>query len=147
MTFYSPEEVIIGYNEKRADLHAIIKVRIRTPEGPKTIETTVGRVLFNQVVPEEYGYINQLLTKKSLRDIIGQILKKTGTAKTARFLDDIKDLGFRMAFQGGLSFNLDDVIVPEIKETLISNAREEVEEVLGNYNMGFITNKIGRAHV
>ncbi len=140
MTFYSPEEVIIAYNEKRADLHAIIKVRITTPDGIKIMETTVGRVLFNQVVPFEYGYINQLLTKKSLRDIIGQILKKTGTAKTARFLDDIKDLGFRMAFQGGLSFNLDDVIVPEIKETLISNAREEVEEVLANYNMGFITN-------
>ncbi|TSA29363.1 MAG: DNA-directed RNA polymerase subunit beta' [Bacteroidetes bacterium] len=144
MTFYSPEEVIIAYNEKQADLHAVIKVRITTRENgqpvTKLMETTVGRVLFNQVVPEEFGYINQLLTKKALRDIIGQILKKTGTAKTAKFLDDIKDLGFTMAFQGGLSFNLDDVIVPEIKEHLIEDAVAEVDEVVGNYNMGFITN-------
>ncbi len=144
MTFYSPQEVIIAYNEKAVDLHAIIKVRHTFTENHekvnRIIETTVGRVLFNQVVPEEYGYINQLLTKKSLRDIIGQILKKTGTAKTARFLDDIKDLGFKMAFQGGLSFNLDDVIVPQVKESLVTNARQEVDEVVNNYNMGFITN-------
>jgi len=144
MIFYSPEEVIIAYNERRVHLHAIIKVRHTFMEDgkkvTKIIDTTVGRVLFNQVVPEEYGYINQLLTKKSLRDIIGQILKKTGTAKTAKFLDDIKDLGFKMAFQGGLSFNLDDVIVPAIKESLVSNARAEVDEVVNNYNMGFITN-------
>ncbi|MEI6683784.1 MAG: DNA-directed RNA polymerase subunit beta' [Bacteroidota bacterium] len=144
MTFYSPEEVIIAYNEKVADLHAIIKVRHTFYENDekvtKIIDTTVGRVLFNQVVPEEYGYINQLLTKKSLRDIIGMILKKTGTAKTAKFLDDIKDLGFKMAFQGGLSFNLDDVIVPAIKESLVADARLEVEEVVNSYNQGFITN-------
>ena len=144
MTFYSPEEVIIAYNEKSVDLHAIIKVRHTFFEGDelvtRIIETTVGRVIFNQVVPVEYGYINQLLTKKSLRDIIGMILKKTGTAKTAKFLDDIKDLGFKMAFQGGLSFNLDDVIVPAIKESLVADARLEVEEVVNNYNMGFITN-------
>ncbi len=144
MTFYSPEEVIIAYNEKVAQLHAMIKVRHTFYENgekvTKIIDTTVGRVLFNQVVPEEYGYINQLLTKKSLRDIIGMILKKTGTAKTAKFLDDIKDLGFKMAFQGGLSFNLDDVIVPAIKESLVADARLEVEEVVNNYNMGFITN-------
>jgi len=144
MTFYSPEEVIIAYNEKRADLHAVINVRISSLENDlpvkKIIETTVGRVLFNQVVPMKYGYINQLLTKKALRDIIGSILKKTGTANTAKFLDDIKDLGFTMAFRGGLSFNLDDVIVPEIKESLIEDAIAEVDEVVGNYNMGFITN-------
>jgi DNA-directed RNA polymerase subunit beta' len=142
MTFYSPEEVIIAYNEKRVDLHAIIKVRMKTGEEDKTHieETTVGRVIFNQVVPEEYGYINQVLTKKALRDIIGDILKKTGTAKTAKFLDDIKDLGFSMAFQGGLSFNLDDVIIPEIKEELINEAVAEVDDVVNNYNMGFITN-------
>jgi DNA-directed RNA polymerase subunit beta' len=144
MTFYSPEEVIIAYNEKVVDLHAIIKVRHTFYEGTekvtRIIDTTVGRILFNQVVPEEYGYINALLTKKSLRDIIGQILKKTGTAKTAKFLDDIKDLGFKMAFQGGLSFNLDDVIVPAIKESLVADARAEVDEVVNSYNMGFITN-------
>jgi len=106
----------------------------------KMIETTVGRVIFNQVVPNEYGYINQLLTKKSLRDIIGEILKETGTAVTSKFLDDIKNLGFEMAFKGGLSFNLGNVLVPEEKLQLIASANEEVDEVLNNYSMGFITN-------
>jgi len=144
MTFYSPEEVIIAYNERSVDLHAVIKVRMKMQtevgEISRIEETTVGRVIFNQVVPVEYGYINQVLTKKALRDIIGDILKKTGTAKTAKFLDDIKDLGFSMAFRGGLSFNLDDVIIPEIKEELINEAVTEVEDVVNNYNMGFITN-------
>jgi len=144
MMFYSPEEVIIAYNERKVDLHAYIKVRVEIPENgsyvQKIIDTTVGRVLFNQVVPKEYGYINQLLTKKALRDIIGDILKKTGNAKAAKFLDDIKDMGFNMAFKGGLSFNLGDVIVPEVKAQLIEEANQEVEEVLMNYNMGFITN-------
>ena len=143
-SFYSPEEVIIAYNEKQADLHSWIKVRIPVEENgvfvEKLIETTVGRVLFNQVVPAEYGFINQLLTKKSLRDIIGDLLKKTGTAKAARFLDDIKNMGFMMAFKGGLSFNLGDVVVPKLKEELIHKANLEVEEVMSNYNMGFITN-------
>jgi len=144
MIFYSPEEVIIAYNEKVVDLHAYIKVKIRLPEtGFQTeqlIETTVGRVLFNQVVPAEFGYINQLLTKKALRDIIGDVLKKTGTAKTAQFLDDIKNQGYTMAFRGGLSFTLSDVIVPDVKEELVGQANAEVEEVMSNYNMGFITN-------
>jgi len=144
MRFYSPEEVIIAYNEKRIDLHSWISVRIPVEENgvkiEKLTETTVGRVLFNQVVPEEYGFINQLLTKKSLRDIIGDLLKKTGTAKAARFLDDIKNMGFTMAFKGGLSFNLGDVVVPKLKEELIHKANLEVEEVMSNYNMGFITN-------
>ncbi|MCX6251073.1 MAG: DNA-directed RNA polymerase subunit beta' [Bacteroidetes bacterium] len=144
MTFYSPQEVIIAYNEKMIDLHAMINVRIRDRENGEPVirlmETTVGRVIFNRVVPEEYGYINQLLTKKALRDIIGDVLKKTGTAKTAKFLDDIKDLGFQMAFRGGLSFNLDDVIIPAVKEELVGEAELEVEEVVNNYNMGFITN-------
>jgi len=144
MKFYSPEEVIIAYNEKRADLHAIINVMIDTFEDnkpvKKMIETTVGRVIFNQIVPKEYGYINQLLTKKSLRDIIGLILKKTGTAITTEFLDNIKDLGFHMAYKGGLSFNLGNVLIPEVKEVLVKKANEEVDEVVNNYNMGFITN-------
>ena len=142
--FYSVEEVVIAYNEGKVDLHAWIKVLWAVEENGITkkqlIETTVGRALFNQVVPQEYGYINELLTKKSLRDIISNILKKTGTAKTAKFLDDIKDLGFTMAFRGGLSFNLGDVIVPEIKEKLVDQANAEVDEVMSNYNMGFITN-------
>ncbi|NOY49855.1 MAG: DNA-directed RNA polymerase subunit beta' [Chlorobi bacterium] len=144
MKFYSPEEVIIAYNEKRADLHAIINVMIETIEDGKPIrkmvETTVGRVIFNQVVPKEYGYINQLLTKKSLRDIIGAILKKTGTATTTKFLDAIKELGFHMAYKGGLSFNLGNILIPDIKESLVAKANEEVDEVVNNYNLGFITN-------
>ncbi|MCF8227451.1 MAG: DNA-directed RNA polymerase subunit beta' [Bacteroidales bacterium] len=144
MKFYGPEEAIIAYNEGKVDMHAIVNVMLKVRENgelvKKITETTVGRILFNEVVPIEYGYINQLLTKKALRDIIGDILKRTGTAKTAKFLDDIKEMGYKMAFEGGLSFNLDDVIVPKIKEDLIQQANEEVEEVLANYNMGFITN-------
>jgi DNA-directed RNA polymerase subunit beta' len=144
ISFYAPEEVIIAYNEKKVDLHTIIKVKVWVKENGELVnkltETTVGRVLFNQVVPREVGYINELLTKKSLRDIIGLILKTSGVAKTAKFLDDMKDLGFRMAFRGGLSFNLGDVLVPEDKEKMIADANTQVEEVLGNYNMGFITN-------
>ncbi len=143
-TFYSHEEVHIAYNENKIDLHAIIKVKVDdVVDGKKVnhiIETTVGRVLFNEFVPEEVGFINELLTKKSLRDIIGNVLKKAGTAKTADFLDDIKDLGFRMAFTGGLSFNLDDVIIPEEKEMFVAEGYEQVDEVLSNYSMGFITN-------
>jgi DNA-directed RNA polymerase subunit beta' len=143
-TFYGPEEVIIAYNEKKVDLHAIIKCKVKDIENDKPvfkiIETTVGRIIFNQVVPEEIGYLNQLMTKKALRDIIGQVLKVTGTAKTSKFLDDIKDLGFQKAFEGGLSFNLGDIVIPEIKEELITNANLEVDEVMNNYNMGFITN-------
>jgi DNA-directed RNA polymerase subunit beta' len=142
--FYSAEEVLIAYNEKRVDLHAVINVKTKVREGrqlvDKTIETTVGRVLFNQVVPEKYGFINQLLTKKSLRDIIGDIVKMLGTATASKFLDDIKNLGFQMAYRGGLSFNLGNVNIPAVKEELIQNANEEVLEVISNYNMGFITN-------
>jgi len=144
ITFYSSEEVIIAYNEQRVELHAWIRVKANVLEDGKLvnklIETTVGRVIFNEVVPTRSGYINELLTKKSLREIIGTVLKQTGVAETAKFLDDIKDLGFRMAFRGGLSFNLNDVIIPEEKEIFVKKAHEEVEEVMNNYNMGFITN-------
>ncbi|PIY30707.1 MAG: DNA-directed RNA polymerase subunit beta', partial [Bacteroidetes bacterium CG_4_10_14_3_um_filter_42_6] len=144
MSFYSPEEVNIAYNEKRVDLHAIINVKVDdVVDGVavnRMIETSVGRVMFNQFVPKEYGYINALMTKKALRDIIGGILKVTSTDVTARFLDDIKHLGFTMAFKGGLSFSLGNVMVPEIKVSLVKKANDEVEEVLNNYNMGFITN-------
>jgi DNA-directed RNA polymerase subunit beta' len=143
-TFYGPEEVIIAFNEKMIDLHAFIKVKVDVKEDGKIvnklIETTVGRILFNQVVPKEYGFINQLLTKKALRDIIGDILKIAGTARTAQFLDDIKELGFTMAFKGGLSFNLGDLVVPEIKPEMIAKAEEEVTEIKGNYGAGLITN-------
>ncbi|MEN9443163.1 MAG: DNA-directed polymerase subunit beta, partial [Bacteroidota bacterium] len=144
MRFYGPQEVIIAYNEGKVDLNAIIKVKADDVVAGKPvnhlIETTVGRVLFNQVVPNEVGYINELLTKKSLRNIIGHVLKSCGIAKTARFLDDIKSLGYQMAFRGGLSFNLDDVIIPKEKDELVTAGYQEVEEVTANYNNGYITN-------
>ncbi len=145
ITFYSPEEVIIAYNEGKADLHSYIKCRLKDKDEKgelvyKLIETTVGRVIFNQVVPEGVGYINQLLTKKSLRDIISNFVKEVGVARTSRFLDDIKDLGFHYAFKGGLSFNLNYVQIPDAKEKLIDKARAEVDEIKFNYENGFITN-------
>jgi DNA-directed RNA polymerase subunit beta' len=142
--FYSPEEVIVAFNEKKAELHANIKVKVDVREGDelknKLVETTVGRVIFNQVVPKEAGYINKLLTKKELRDIIGEIIKSCGVPASAKFLDDIKELGFTMAFKGGLSFNLGDILIPAEKKTLLDKAYQEVDEVMNNYNMGFITN-------
>ena len=144
LIFYSPQEAIIAYNEKRADLHALVKVRTQTIENGKQvnkiIDTTMGRILFNEVVPKEVGFINEVLTKKSLRDIIGNILKMSGSARTARFLDDIKNLGYQMAFRGSLSFNLANVIVPKKKADLVKEGYAQVDEVMNNYNMGFITN-------
>jgi DNA-directed RNA polymerase subunit beta' len=163
MTFYSPEEVIIAYNEKVIDMHARIKLRLHNTtvrslkdennpsrgsviyktdaaKGNHIIETSVGRVLFNQVVPKEVGFINELLTKRTLRDIINLILKTTGVAQTVKFLDSIKDIGYDMAYKGGLSFNLDDVIVPEAKAQLIDNGYQKVETVTENYNMGLLAN-------
>ena len=140
-TFYSPEEVIIAYNENQLDLHTWIKLRWTDANGKShMIETTCGRTLFNEVVPNEAGFVNEVLTKKALRDIIARVMKETGVARTAQFLDDIKDLGFMSAYRGGLSFNLDDVIIPEAKEKLVKAAQSEVDEVTANYNMGLITN-------
>ena len=144
LTFYSADELTIAYNEGQVDLHAYIKIKTSVYEKgeliSKIIETTVGRVLFNKEVPEEVGFINELLTKKSLRDIIGNILAISGIKKAAKFLDDIKDLGFQMAFKGGLSFNLEDIIVPPEKDALVKEGYSQVDEVMNNYNMGFITN-------
>ena len=143
--FYGPEEVIIGYNEGAVALHTEIEVRMPKDmcdpsKGNVMVKTTVGRVLFNQVVPPEVGYINEILTKKSLRDIIGNVLKVSGVARTAQFLDDIKDIGFKMAFKGGLSFNLEDVIIPEEKVALIEDGYKQVENIMFSYNNGLITN-------
>jgi DNA-directed RNA polymerase subunit beta' len=143
--FYSPEEVVIAYNENKLDLHAHIKVKtydLNENGQPELqlIETTCGRVLFNEKVPREVGFINDVMTKKALRDIIGNVLKVSGTSRTAQFLDDIKGLGYEMAFKGGLSFNLDDVIIPKEKDELVEKADVEVKEVMMNYNMGLITN-------
>jgi len=145
MSFYGPEEVIIALNEKAIDIHAKIQVRLpkdkQNPEaGTQMTETTPGRIIVNQLVPEEVPYINEVLGKKSLRKIISNVIKYTGVARTALFLDDIKDLGYTMAFKGGLSFNLGDVIIPEEKKSLIENGYSTVESIKANFAMGFITN-------
>ncbi len=145
LTFYSAEEVNIAFNEKIVDLNAIVKVRAKdfNEDGELTnqlIETTVGRVLFNQVVPEKAGFINEVLTKKSLRDIIGDILKVTSVPETAAFLDEIKEMGYSFAFKGGLSFSLGDIIIPADKQKLIDEANGLVDGIITNYNMGLITN-------
>ncbi len=142
--FYGPEEVIIAYNEGKADLHAWVKVRLTIIEGDqlvtKLVETTVGRVLFNQVVPEELGFINLLLTKKAISKVIGEVINSTDVPRTAQFLDDVKTLGFRWAFKGGLSFNLLDIVRVDQKQSMLDSAQVEVDEVTESYNMGFITN-------
>ena len=145
LTFYSPEVVIIAYNEKRVDLNAQIRVRTVdfNAEGElatQIIETTVGRVLFNEKVPAAAGYINEVLTKKSLRDIIHGILKATSVPETAAFLDEIKSLGYNFAFKGGLSFSLGDIIIPQEKYAMIDSANKQVDGIMANYNMGLITN-------
>ncbi len=146
MKFYGPEEVIIAYNEGRVDLHARISIRLPKDmtdlsKGYRIFDnTTVGRVIFNQVVPPEVGYINELLTKKSLRDIIGKVVKVCGVARTAQFLDDIKSIGYTMAYRGGLSFNLADVIIPNEKAELVEEGYNQVEEIQQSFNMGLITN-------
>ncbi len=145
LIFYAPEEAEIAYNEGKVALHSWIKVRtfdIDEDGDPieKIIETTVGRILFNKCVPHQVGYINELLSKKSLRDIIGNVIEACGVSRTAQFLDDIKDLGYSMAFKGGLSFNLNDVIIPPEKEDLVKEGNAEVDEIMNLYNMGFITN-------
>ncbi len=145
LTFYSVEEVHIAYNEKRVDLNATIKIRAKdfNEEGVleyQIIDTTVGRVLFNEVVPENAGFFNEVLTKKNLREIIGKILKVTSVPVTADFLDKIKSMGYGFAFKGGLSFSLGDIIIPPEKQPLIDEANALVDGIKGNYNMGLITN-------
>ena len=146
LTFYSPEEVNIAFNEEMVDLNAGIKVRTQDlgengEQVTKIIKTTVGRVLFNEVVPPAAGYINEVLTKKNLRGIIGGILKATDIPTTGEFLDNIKNMGYKFAFQGGLSFSLGDIIIPEEKAKMIAEANEEVDVIIANYNMGMLTNK------
>ena len=144
--FYGPEEAEIAYNEGRVTLHAPVSVVVEDiDENGNTItrlveNTSVGRVLVNQYVPKEIGYVNEILSKKSLRTIISKVIKNCGIPRSAQFLDDIKNLGYKMAFKGGLSFNLGDVIIPAEKEQLVKEGNEQVQEVLANYSMGFITN-------
>ena len=144
LIFYGPEEAEIAYNEGRVTLHAPVKVRVQDlDENGNQIEvlrdTSVGRILVNEFVPKEVGYINEILTKKSLRTIIGNVIKVCGVIRAAQFLDDIKNLGYKMAFKGGLSFNLADVIIPAEKEALVNEGYANVEQIMANYNMGFIT--------
>ena len=146
LKFYGPEEAQIAYNEGRVTLHAPVSVMVKdVDENGNPIEhlvenTSVGRVLVNQYVPEEIGYVNEILSKKSLRNIISKVIKKCGIPRSAQFLDDIKNLGYYMAFKGGISFNLGDVIIPKEKEEYVREGYEQVQEVLNNYAMGFITN-------
>lgn len=142
--FYSPEEVTIALNEKSVELNAPIEVKVKVREGEelveKLIKTTAGRVVFNEIVPEQVGFVNEVLTKKSLRGVITRILDLTDFPTTGNFLDKMKDLGYKSAFEGGLSFSLGDILIPEQKKSLIANAIQKVETIKGNYNMGLITN-------
>ena len=146
LTFYGPEEALIAYNEGKCDIHAPVSVIVKDVDENGNIvdkmmhDTSVGRVIVNEIVPAEAGYINTIISKKSLRDIISHVIKVCGVAKAADFLDGIKNLGYYMAFKGGLSFNLGDIIIPEEKEALVQKGYDEVEQVINNYNMGFITN-------
>ena len=145
LTFYGPEEAIIAYNEGRVDVHAPVKVLVNDIENgipiQHIVETSVGRVIVNELVPREIGYINTIVSKKSLRDIITRVIKAVGMARACEFLDGIKNLGYRMAYEGGLSFNLDDIIIPDSKKDIVAKGNEEVDQITANYNMGFITDK------
>ena len=145
LTFYSVEEVHIAHNDNKVELNALVKIRAKDFDSNgelvyKIIETTVGRILFNEVVPENAGFINEVLTKKNLRGIIGKILKVTSVPETADFLDKIKNMGYGFAFKGGLSFSLGDIIIPPEKINMINEANGQIEGIVGNYNMGLITN-------
>ncbi len=142
--FYGPEEALIAYNEGKVDIHAIVKVMVNDIDEQGNplihlVETSVGRVIVNEIVPDEVGYINYIISKKTLRDLISDVIKKVGVARACEFLDGIKNLGYKMAFQGGLSFNLGDIIIPKEKEELVAKGNEEVEGIMAEYNMGLIT--------
>ena len=143
LSFYGPEEAIIAYNDGKCDLHAPVKVLVDDiVEGQPVkhiIETSAGRVIVNQIVPDELGFVNDVISKKSLRGIISKVIKAVGMARACAFLDGIKNLGYHMAYVAGLSFNLDDIIIPEEKEGIVEKGQREVEEITNNYNMGFIT--------
>ena len=143
LTFYGPEEAIIAHNEGKCDLHAQVRVLVDDIVDGKRerhmVETSVGRVIVNGIVPDAVGYVNKIISKKSLRDIIAEVINKVGFAEACEFLDGIKNLGYRMAYLAGLSFNLDDIIIPKEKEELVQKGNEEVQAITDNYNMGFIT--------
>ncbi|MFA4046126.1 DNA-directed RNA polymerase subunit beta' [Prevotella sp. PCHR] len=143
-TFYGPEEAIIAHNEGKCDLHAQVKVVVKDVDENgcfvnRMVETSVGRVIVNGIIPDEVGFVNKVISKKSLRDIIADVIKSVGFAEACEFLDGIKNLGYRMAYLAGLSFNLDDIIIPEKKASLVERGNEEIRQITDNYNMGFIT--------
>ena len=144
LTFYGPEEAIIAYNERRVEVHAPIKVIVDDLDENGTLvkrmlETSVGRVIVNEIIPKEVGYFNGIISKKSLRDIIARVIKTVGMARACEFLDGIKNLGYRKSYEGGLSFNLDDIIIPQEKQAIVAKGNEEIDQIMANYNMGFIT--------
>ena len=145
LTFYGPEEALIARNEGRCDLHALVKVVVDDlVDGQiqkRLVETSVGRVIVNGIIPDEVGFFNDVISKKTLRGLISNVIKAVGMAQACEFLDGIKNLGYRMAYVAGLSFNLGDIIIPPEKEEIVGRGRKEVEEITNNYNMGFITNK------
>ena len=146
LTFYGPEEAIIAYNEKRVDVHAPVKVVVTDKLedgqlGKRMVETSVGRVIVNEIIPQEVGFFNDVISKKTLRGLITDVIKTVGVAKACAFLDGIKNLGYKLAYDGGLSFNLGDIIIPEEKAALVQRGNDEVERITGDYNMGFITDK------
>ena len=143
LTFYGPEEAIIANNEGKCDLHAPVKVMVDDIVDGKhvrhMVETSVGRVIVNGIVPDEVGFFNDIISKKTLRGMIADVIKNVGMARACEFLDGIKNLGYRMAYEAGLSFNLDDIIVPPEKEGIVAKGQKEVDEIQANYDMGFIT--------
>ncbi len=146
LTFYGPEEAIIAFNEHKVDVHAPVKVMVdqfdeNGNKFKKLVETSVGRVIVNEIIPSEVGFFNEIVSKKSLRDLITRVIKTVGMARACEFLDGIKNLGYRMSYEGGLSFNLDDIIIPEEKVGIIKRGNEEVDQITANYNMGFITDR------
>ena len=143
LTFYGPEEALIAFNERRVDVHAPVKVMVddldeRGCRIKHIVETSVGRVIVNEIIPVECGYINTVISKKSLRDIITLVIKTVGMARACEFLDGIKNLGYRKAYEGGLSFNLDDIIIPKEKVDIVQRGNDEIDQITMNYNMGFI---------
>ena len=144
LTFYGPEEAIVAFNEKRVDVHAPVKVLVDDVDENgvpfrQLVETSVGRVIVNEIIPVECGFINTIISKKSLRDIITKVIKTVGMARACEFLDGIKNLGYRKAYEGGLSFNLDDIIIPQEKVEIVKRGNDEIDQITMNYNMGFIT--------
>ena len=146
LTFYGPEEAIIAYNERRVDVHAPVKVVVKDKLengniGKRMVETSVGRVIVNEIIPVEVGFFNDVISKKTLRGLITDVIKTVGVAQACHFLDGIKNLGYKLAYDGGLSFNLGDIIIPEEKVALVKRGNDEVERITADYNMGFITDK------